>query len=86
MAWLEMSEEAALSCGHALALQPQSRPALLLQAGMADPGRERLEPLLAREATPTGQPPERLLPEVLHWLRSRAVDRIDSAPVPLDRP
>jgi predicted AlkP superfamily phosphohydrolase/phosphomutase len=86
LAWLEMSEEASLSCGHALALQPQSRPALLLQAGLADPGRERLEPLLAREATPTGQPPERLLPEVLHWLRSRAVDRIDSAPVPLDRP
>jgi tetratricopeptide (TPR) repeat protein len=86
LAWLEMSEEAALSCGHALALRPQSRPALLLQAGLADPGRERLEPLLAREATPTGQPPERLLPEVLHWLRSRAVGRIDSAPLPLDRP
>ena len=86
LAWLEMPQEAALSCGHALALQPHSRPALLLQAGLADPGRERLEQLLASEATPAVQPPERLLPEVLHWLRSRAVGHIDSAPLPLDRP
>ncbi len=86
LAWLEMPQEAALSCGHALALQPHSRPALLLQAGLADPGRERLEPLLASEATPAAQPPERLLPEVLHWLRSRTVGRIDSANLPLRRP
>jgi tetratricopeptide (TPR) repeat protein len=86
LAWLELGEEAALSCGHALALQPQSRPALLLQAGLADPGRERLEQLLASEATPAAKPPERLLPEVLHWLRSRAVGHIDSAPLPLVRP
>ena len=86
LAWLEMPQEAALSCGHALALQPHSRPALLLQAGLADPGRERLEPLLASEATPAAQPPVRLLPEVLHWLRSRAVGRIDSANLPLRRP
>ena len=86
LAWLEMPQEAALSCGHALALQPHSRPALLLQAGLADPGRERLEQLLASEATPAAKPPERLLPEVLHWLRSRAVGHIDSAPLPLVRP
>ena len=86
LAWLEMPQEAALSCGHALALQPHSRPALLLQAGLADPGRERLEPLLASEATHATQPPERLLPEVLHWIRSCAVDRIDYATLPLRRP
>jgi mannose/fructose-specific phosphotransferase system component IIA len=54
--------------------------------GLADPGRERLEQLLASEATPAAKPPERLLPEVLHWLRSRAVGHIDSALLPLVRP
>ena len=73
LAWLEMPQEAALSCGHALALHPQGRPALLLQAALATPSREQLECLLVPEETRPPHQPERLLPEVLHWIRSRTV-------------
>jgi len=89
LAWLDMPQEAALSCGHALALQPHSRPALLLQAGLAGLrgdadvdrlSREQLDGLLAVDRD-TARSQERLLPEVLLWIRSRSIP----APIALDR-
>jgi predicted AlkP superfamily phosphohydrolase/phosphomutase len=92
LAWLEMFQEAGLSCTHALALQPHSRPALLLQACLAglqgdaqtSAGcREPLDRLFAVDvaADGRGRPPERLLPEVIHWIRARAVP----CPIELER-
>lgn len=90
LAWLEMNQEASLSCDHALALQPHSRAALLLKTSLAclqadDTGStsslEQLESLLSA-ADPSSTPPqERLLPEVIHWIQSRALP----TPIPLDR-
>lgn len=90
LAWLEMNQEASLSCDHALALQPHSRAALLLKTSLAclqgdgtgtTSSLEQLESLLSA-ADPSSTPPqERLLPEVIHWIESRAVPTL----IPLDR-
>lgn len=86
LAWLEMPAEAALSCSHAIALQPHSRATLLLQTCLASRLGDRaaasrsLQALkrLDRPAQQASSAKERLLPEVIHWVRRQP------GPPPLD--
>jgi predicted AlkP superfamily phosphohydrolase/phosphomutase/tetratricopeptide (TPR) repeat protein len=90
LAWLEMNQEASLSCGHALALQPHSRAALLLQTCLARllgdtsaavSNLQQLENLCDTRGKVSGPAQERLLPEVMDWIRTRAVP----CPIRLER-
>lgn len=78
LAWLGMDQEASLSCGHALALLPQSRAAQLLQAGLdarrADTDERQPSPASNPHPSPAASNPaasgprERLLEPVRHWI------------------